>query len=101
MHNKDRHIVELHNEIIKRFGPDAFSATGSERLGSNHAVYSRQPDGRIEISVVAGGEGQAPDRYSVQVEFDIREPDFEIPLIKENLSLEEVLMVFTEYRNYA
>lgn len=99
MHNKDRYIIELHKEVIKRFGPDVFLPNGSEMLGSNHAVYSRRPDGRIEISVVADGEGQSADRYSVQVEFDIREPDFDIPLIKENLSLEDVLMVFAEYKN--
>ena len=97
MHKKDPHIIKLHKEVIKRFGLDAFLLAESEKLDSNHAVYARQPDGRIEISVIVGGAGQSADRYSVQVELDVSEPDFDIPLIEEGLSLEEVLLVFAEY----
>jgi len=50
---------------------------------------------------IAGGEGQRADHYSVQVEIDTSEPDFDIPFVGDDLSLADALAVFDRYRHRA
>lgn len=99
MHPEDECIEAVHLAVLKRFGPAAFVRKGSEPLGSNHLVFQKARGAEIEISVVAGGPGQAEDRYSVQVEVNPSEQDFDIPLVAENLTLDDVLDVFAEYED--
>lgn len=87
MHTKNERIAMLESALIERFGSGAYSPEGSERLGSNHQVFRSRSNHELEISVVAGGEGQTEDRYSVQVEVRMREPDLDIPLVANKLSL--------------
>jgi hypothetical protein len=96
---KDKAIRVLDAAVGQSFGQDAFEARG-ERLGANHVVYRSRANQDVEISVVADEE-ETTNRYSVQVEVGMTEPDFAIPLVQEGLSLEEVLVVLDKCRHHA
>jgi hypothetical protein len=97
---QNKYIHRLQERVIQRFGQNAFTPFG-EGLGTNHLVFrSNDSKRRMEISVVAGGEGHKEDAYSIQVEVDIDQPDLEIPFVAKDLSITEALEVFGKYQKY-
>ncbi len=102
MHNKNSEIIKLNQELVKRFGAASFvPSDASNKLGTNHIVFISAFDKRIELSVVVEKQGPRQGRYSIQVETNCGEPNFDIPLVKDNLSIEEVLSVFARYQKVA
>jgi hypothetical protein len=101
MHNKNSEITNLYHALIKRFGPDAFVPTKSDKLGANHVVFTSSRDNRIELSVVAYEDELRRGHYSIEVEVGMKQPDFDIPIVKENLSIEDVLNIFAAYQRHA
>lgn len=68
-----------------------------ERLAENHVVYKVGTESEIEFSVIAPCSGQAQGTYSVQIEVDVDQPDFDIPYAGDELSLEAVLKLFGQF----
>ena len=89
-------IQKFHLTLIHRFGSDAFTVTEySNKLGPNHLVFRPRSNQEVELSVVAE-EGNT-NLFSVQVEIAIDHPDFDIPVVKDHLSLDETLAIFSSY----
>ncbi len=101
MQNKNSEITMLYHAVIKRFGPDVFIPTMSDKLGANHIVFANSHDKRIELFVVAYEDDLRRGHYSIQVEVGMNEPDSGIPVVKENQSIDDVLNIFAEYRTHA
>jgi len=101
MQNKNTEITRLYQAITKRFGPDVYVPTQSEKLGANHVVFANSRDKRIELSVVAYEDELRRGHYSIQVEVDMNQLDCDIPVVKENLSIEGVLDIFAAYQRHA
>jgi hypothetical protein len=93
MHNKNSEITRLYHAIIKRFGPDVFVPIKSDKLGANHVVFANSREKQIELSVVAYEDELRRGHYSIQVEVGMKQADFDIPIVKENLSIDDVLNI--------
>jgi hypothetical protein len=95
MLNKDSSILEFQQALIRKFGPDIFTPVDPDRLGSNHLVFRCRSNDELEFSVVA--EADHPGHFSIQVEAGIDQPDFDIPEVRDHLSLDETLAIFSKY----
>jgi len=99
MHNKNLAIIKLNQALIKRFGAGCFvPSDASDKLGANHVVFTSVFDKRIKLSVVVEEHGPRKGHYSIQVETNYGEPNFDIPVVKDNLSIEDVLNTFAAYQ---
>ena len=89
-------IQKFHQTLIHKFGSDAFTVSEySNKLGPNHLVFRSRSHQEVELSVVAE-EGHT-NLFSIQVEVAIDQPDFDIPVVKDHLSLDETLAIFSRY----
>lgn len=95
MLNKDSSILEFQQALIQKFGSDIFTPVDTDRLGSNHLVFRCRSNDELEISVVA--ESDHPGHFSIQVEEGIDQPNFDIPEVRDHLSLDETLAIFSKY----
>ena len=93
-------INQLHQALIKRFGPDAFVQVRSDKFFAHRAVFASSQDKRVELFVMAHKEESQKGRYSVQVEVGMDQPDFDIVVHEDNLPLDKVLNVFAENQTY-
>lgn len=66
----------------------------------DHVVFTNSGDKRIELSVVAYEDELHRGHYSIQVEVGMNQPAFDIPFVKENLSIEDVLNIFATYQRH-
>jgi hypothetical protein len=91
-------IQALVEALVRRFGPEAFPPEGEG--GPDAAYFGSSLDRREALSVVTAGQPEG--RYSVMVEVDrpAGEDDrlpFDIVVSRDDIGLDEVLEVFTQF----